>query len=417
MHELVGAVVKTAFQVLIVVGVITVVIAIHSCVARPPLAPTAPAAAAPEASLMGLSGPPYLAVGLAAAGGVQPATVAVDGAWKIFLDRSATPARSGASLAPVRVSWAPNGIFVGNEELAANELEIAPERDGTVRVGRRAYHGRLRLRRGSGNRLIVANLVDLESYLSGVISGEMKLEWPDAALRAQAIAARTYALWEMKRTRGGDSGSGVDLMDDTSAQVYPGMERETPKARRVVEETRGQILVFAGALVPALYHSNCGGHTEPGHLYFEVGDIPPLAGRSCGYCDGTSLSNWKVAFPKKEIADRLFPRVAKRTVTRVRVTQAAPGGHAALIGVVGADTTKELIYNAKDFRLALGPDRLRSTAFTLRDLGASLEFVGRGWGHGVGLCQYGAKGMADQGFQAPEIVQFYYPGAELVRIY
>ncbi|MBI3270861.1 MAG: SpoIID/LytB domain-containing protein [Planctomycetes bacterium] len=413
MQEFVGIVVKAVLQVLAVVAAITLVVTVHSCVSRP----TPPPVAAPETALTGLSGPPVLAIGLAAASGAQPPSVSVDGPYRIFFDRQADPSRAGASLPGLPVSCSPYGIFLGNEEVLAREVEVVPDRDGSLRVGKRTYHGRLRLVRSDAGRLFVVNLIDLETYLSGVISGEMKLDWPDAALRTQAVAARTYALWELKRSRAEPATPGVDFFDDVSAQVYLGMERENARARRLVEDTRGQILVFAGALVPALYHSNCGGHTEPGHLYFEVADLPPLAGRKCGYCDHTSLSSWKVTYTKREIAERLFPRGGKKVVTKVRVVETAPGGHAARIGVATSDSTKELVYNAKDFRLALGPDRLRSTAFALRDLGASYEFAGRGWGHGVGLCQYGAKGMADQGFQSPEILQYYYPGAELVRIY
>lgn len=418
MQEIVGVLVKALLQVLLVVGVITLVIAIHSCVSQPetPL-PASAAAAAAAGTVPTLNGPPVLAIGLSSAGGTQAPAIAVNGPYRLLVDRGATPARAGATLPPTRVSSSPNGIFVGAEELSAREIDLVPERDGTLRVNNRLYHGSVRLVRSDATHLAVVNLIDLESYLAGVLGGEMKLDWPDAALRAQAVAARTYALWELKRMRATAASTGVDLYDDTSAQSYLGMERENDKARRIVQETRGQILVFAGALVPALYHSNCGGGTEPGYLYFVVPNIAPLAGRTCGYCANTSFSAWRATYTKREIGDILFPRGGKKNVTRVRVAEAAPGGHAARIGIMTAGSSHELLYNANDFRRALGNDRLRSTHFALRDLGSSYEFTGQGWGHGVGLCQYGARGMSMQGFSGPEILQYYYPGAELVRIY
>ncbi|NUN49603.1 MAG: SpoIID/LytB domain-containing protein [Candidatus Brocadiae bacterium] len=377
-------------------------LSLYSCTTRPP--------ERGRATIQGIQGPPVVRVALGkyfpAAGNTAP--VAVEGEYRVVSARSGAQLHHGTALAAGAVAAdRAGGIAVGVHRFPERDLRIVPVFDGTLKVGDRFYRGTLRAVVSDEGRLLLVNEVPLESYIAGVLGAEMPLDYPRAALEAQAVAARTYALFEMRRADQDGRSELWHVLDDTRSQVYSGTLRETEKARTVVQATRGVALLSGGRLFCAYFHSTCGGHTEAADLFFDVPRMSPLAGRPCEYCGKGKWSNWEVEIPKKDIAAKL----GVKDVSGLRISQKTEGIHALKVEAGGQS------WNGLAFRLAVGPDRLPSTAFDVEDRGANFAFRGRGYGHGVGMCQVGTKGMAELGYDSTEILRFYYPSAELLRLY
>jgi stage II sporulation protein D len=347
--------------------------------------------------------------------------VEVRGPYAIYAsdDPHAAPQFEGEALPPTEV-WAPaaDALALGGVVFRPGRTRIEPKRPGTLRVDGAGYRGDLVCRARPGDpgapaSVMLVNRLGLEEYVAGVLGGEMPLSYPEPALEAQAIAARTYALYEMRvRGRGAD----FDVTDDTTSQVYRGLEVETEGARRVVGATCGVVLTYRGLLFPAYFHSTCGGTTVPAWFSLGGSDIPPLSGAPCGFCGDARYARWEAEVRKADLAEGLRREgIAVGSVDRVEVIEVGPAGHAAVVRVVHAGG--EVRIRGPRFRHIVGPSVVRSTHFTAEDRGDRVLFFGCGYGHGSGLCQNGARGMARAGYGAAEILRRYYPGAELVRIY
>jgi stage II sporulation protein D len=291
-----------------------------------------------------------------------------------------------------------------------------------------AFRGHVRLLRNEdGTAFSAINHVPLESYLCGVIPSEMQSYWEPEALKAQAIASRTYCLYIKNRFGGGRL---WDLKRTQAHQVYRGLSAETTTTNEAVFQTEGQVLVCRDGegkqtLFPAYYSSSCGGHTENSRFVFgdEVG---ALEGAACPYCRKTTRSDfyyWSGLFySRDEVTRRLmerYPSLATlESIERIETARQSEYGRITLIRLIGKNGNIGFL-RGEDFRLALDPSgrKIKSAIFTLRTSPKGYEFVnGRGFGHGVGLCQSGAQGMARLGKTCEEIVGHYYPGSRLVRI-
>ncbi len=339
------------------------------------------------------------------------------------------PALRGAALEATEVKIAGRELIFGRFALRAEALRIVPQADGTLAVDGTRYRGDLVLRRtAEGGALLLVNQVSIEEYIAGVLGSEMPLAFPEEALRAQAVAARSYAVYQM-RVRQAEP---FDVGDTVQWQVYKGLANETPKARRVVVDTLGVVLTFGRQLFCTYFHSTCGGETVPASFAFAGAggaepDIPPLAGAQCGSCGDSKHFRWEVDLAKADVAERLAKAAASgsasgsggltiRDLARVEVAERGPGGHVSWVRVRHRDGGETLV-RATRLRLAVGPAAIKSTRFDVEDRGDRLVFRGQGFGHGAGLCQMGARGMAAAGFDAVEILRRYYPGAERVRLY
>ncbi|MEK7448725.1 MAG: SpoIID/LytB domain-containing protein, partial [Planctomycetota bacterium] len=245
-------------------------------------------------------------------------------------------------------------------------------------------------------------------------SSEMNSAFPPAALSAQAVAARSFALSRIKRSS--SRLGGADVTDDIFTQVYRGEERTTQKIYETVDHTRGVILIYNGRLFDSIFHDTCGGQTEPVNLIWDGPFMEPLKGRICGYCYGSKFNHWSVTIDEQEIIKKLSLENAS-SIDDIRVIESAPGGHARTLGIKIPGKFEEMIISAQPFRIALGPNKLFSTYFKIKKIGNTFEFSGRGWGHGVGLCQEGTRGMTEKGFNTLQVLEYYYPGAKVVKIY
>lgn len=310
-------------------------------------------------------------------------------------------------------------------------LDLRPKADGAVGVqfpdGRRRYRGWLRLVRRTPDSGCVINVVDVEDYLPGVVMAEMPASFQPAALRAQAIAARTFA-WYKKRTYG--PGHDWDLSNNESSQVYHGLATETTPGLRAANDTTGIVCAWAAPegerIFPTYYSSTCGGVTQPVPRANGESDVPALAGDvSCDFCADSRAFRWPpVVIPKQQISDRLHERYARSLaaigpITAVTISRRTAKGRPTHLQVAD-EAGQRIELDVNDFRLGVDPTGrvLKSGYFTPVDQVDAIQFAdGRGLGHGWGMCQYGANGLAKAGKTATEILQFYYPGCRLVRAY
>jgi len=355
--------------------------------------------------------------------------VAVTGPWR--LTGSAGLIASGSELGWTEVKCGGEMIF--GDRTAAGPLELDAERPGTLWVRQnvggqpreRAYRGLLRLVPTENGTLRVINVVPLEAYLAGVLANELYRMWHEEAYKAQAVAARTYALVEYKRR----SRSDFDVYDSTRSQVYGGVGTETPTSWAAVMETWGIVAAYQGPdgkplLLKTYYHSTCGGETAPAGGVFGGPTPPPLVGGvKCTFCRKSSKYRWTdVVLLKSEIGDAMrrsgiaeLERLGP--VRRIEVAETTAGGRAARIRVVDAPGTSVLI-RADYWRSLVGAGKVPSAWFTVEDQPDRIILKdGRGYGHGVGLCQWGAQFLAVRGKTGEQILRYYYPKVLLVRAY
>lgn len=249
--------------------------------------------------------------------------------------------------------------------------------------------------------LQLVNVVPLEQYLAAVIGSEMPASFPDEALKAQAIAARTYALQRKLMTYG----QPFHLASSVLSQVYGGVSREDPRTLAAVRETEGLVLTYELQPIEAYFHASCGGRTETGQAALGR-NLPYLTSVKCE-CGKLPTSRWELILPLSELKPVFgsvvdFVKIASRTGTG-RATRVAAG-------VKSVD--------AVSFRQKLGYNRLKSLSFEVEPMrGDRVQIKGHGFGHGAGLCQWGAKVYADEGWDYRKILSHYYPGAELQKIY
>jgi stage II sporulation protein D len=263
----------------------------------------------------------------------------------------------------------------------------------------------------NGDGLAVVSEVPLEDYLVGVLRAEVGDKWPQEALRAQAIVARTYAAYH--RVLG--AGKLYHIMASTAHQQYAGRVLPTSPLWAAVRGTAGQILLWEGDLFPAFYHTESGGYTEDPRTVFAARNMPALKPVRCEFSAGSPHYYWSLDLKLADLDDILRRNdVNVGNVSAIDVSERTTSLRAAAVTVHGSRGTVRLRGN--DFRRMIGYDTLKSTMFAVVVDAPWARFSGRGYGHGVGMCQWGAKGMADLGHTARQILEFYYPGAVLTTL-
>lgn len=376
---------------------------LHACLGGPVRTGTGP--------LPGEPGPPVVTVGLSDLLEIDEAVVTCSGAMAM---RAGETEGAWAAGEAAEVRPAPGGLWVNHVALDSMEVRFRPESGSTLAVGGREYRGDIRVLARSDGKLTVVNDVELEDYLAGVIGREMPLSWPDESLRAQAVAARSYVIANLVAAPLRAAGRPFDVFDDERSQVYRGVEAESDKSRRIVAETRGLVLTTDGQVLPAYYHSTCGGRTDAAwDVLPNVMRAAPLGGAECGYCDSARYFRWTVEIPGAEAAQAF----GGRSIRSVAVMSRTRVGRARRVRVV-TDAGEQEVDAMETFRARLGGRRIRSTwLIDVRVEGGDLVVEGAGWGHGAGMCQMGACGLARAGYSATEILARYYPGAGLEKRY
>lgn len=291
------------------------------------------------------------------------------------------------------------------------------------------------------NGLTLVNELDVESYLVAVVPSEVYASMHPETLKAQAIAARTYALRSLGRYRS----RGFDVLGSVASTEYKGVEREHPATTQAVIDTQGQVLTYRGRLADTVYSSNAGGYTVSGQVVWG-GEVPylvprpewgpdeaaprfPLAPKTLenwlkyvpdvysSRSDRTiqSTFRWVYRVPVTEIEARVNAVASIGRIVDVIVGERSIGGYVSRVTIVGTEGQYEV--RGDRIRSMLGG--LKSNVFKIEklpamgDLPASFMFFGAGFGHGVGLSQFGAAGMAEEGINAYDILAHYYPGTEI----
>jgi stage II sporulation protein D len=278
-----------------------------------------------------------------------------------------------------------------------------------VKVNGKAYRGTIEIRKKGNGTLLVINDLDLESYLLGVVAAEIPADWEMEALKAQAIASRTYALYQ-KRNAGRRP---YHILATVDSQMYLGKRGERQRAAMAVEKTRGMILTYHGEVIPAFYHASCGGHTEDALELWGI-DEPYLKGVDCDCQNISTYGSWEKRVTMAGIIGALRRegyRLGEIGSVEIGKLTAAGRVKTVLFRHAGGTTSVP----AETLRATLGYSSLPSIFFEPEIIDREVVLSGRGLGHGVGLCQWGAKEMAQRGADFQAILAYYYPGAALVR--
>lgn len=300
------------------------------------------------------------------------------------------------------------------------DFTLSPERGGG---NARSYRGALELRVVEGA-LEAVNAVDLEHYLLGVVGAEMPAYFDGEALAAQAVASRTFALYSLRRAL--EAGRSPVFRANTGFQVYKGVAAETRSVRKAVAKTRGQTLHWQGGLFSSYFHSTCGGRTANVSDAIGDGALQPLSGVVCGGCDGSQFSSWRSALRAEELESlaraylaRTQPGLRMGRLEELEVSERAADGRVLYLRLVHSLGSFE--WWAYSFRMAVEarvPGTVLSTSFSLvRQETGEWLLEGSGWGHGVGLCQVGARGLVKQGLDYRQVLLHYYSGSELAEAY
>ncbi|MFW6149439.1 MAG: SpoIID/LytB domain-containing protein [Atribacterota bacterium] len=386
---------------------------------------------------------------------------------------------------PLKITANPNGIEINNQLYnPVKEIKIIPDNGGLIRVNNHKYRGEIEI--VLENRLLnVINIIEMEKYLYGVLKKEISPEWPQEVLRAQAVAARTFALSNMNKF----IDRGYNICATTNSQAYGGVYHEHPATNKAVNDTNGIVLTFQGEPINAVYHSDSGGCTENSEDVWG-GFVPYLRSVPSDYEEIVSPPNhqWSCSFTEQEILEKLAQHGYHfNVINNIVIGDKTEAGRVKSVDIIG-DNNKKITIKANDFRLLMNPTMIRSSLFTIEIMGNRTEeisresetldtpeqkkqleqekvddilreerdfsipeliellkrpkgekipkkenfsevkkdsdtdeflftFKGFGSGHGVGLSQWGAYGMASEGYSYEDILKYYYQGIQLTKLY
>ncbi|HWF60486.1 MAG TPA: SpoIID/LytB domain-containing protein [Nitrospira sp.] len=261
------------------------------------------------------------------------------------------------------------------------------------------------VRRGKG--LLLINHVDLEEYVKGVVPAEANPVWHLEMLKVQAVATRTYALYQHMLSSTRD----YDVVSDIQDQVYRGRQGIDARVVEAVESTRGLVVTYQGAPIYAAFSSTAAGITEDAMIVWSK-DLPYLKGVECPFDIESPYYRWKASVKidtlEKNLRQQGFAVGTISTVTPLAYSRA---GRVATLRIV--HSSGELTLRGEDLRKAVGYTVVPSTQFTIESVGEHIVISGYGAGHAVGLCQWGAKELAELGYSFSTILRYYYPGTEL----
>ena len=335
-------------------------------------------------------------------------------------------------------------LSVNGADTNETQIDFYKTSEFMVCLGKK-YRGTIRLS-VKWEKIMIVNILRMDEYLYGVVGREMSTGFPIEALKAQSIAARNYAVCSMGR----HSSEGFDLCNGVHCQAYGAVAAEEDDIRQAVDETSGKLLIYDGRVVECYYYSSSGGYTENSENVW-VSEIGYLKGKADPFEDGSRIPGyyWEESFSPEEIKECLASRgIDIGDIVNVEVTDYSANQHAVTVKITGTEGVR---YYYKDNIRAAFPVQLKSTLFTVtkgnvtvpakvlsvngletvniapsfimsgdgiykiegKGESGKFTFSGRGNGHGVGMSQYGAMFMAEQGYTYEEILNFYYTDAEI----
>jgi stage II sporulation protein D len=324
-------------------------------------------------------------------------SISMSGAHNVYIDGVQR------SFTNLPMNWpvqAINSQLYIDGQAVGKSLTLEPTDGNLMTWDNTYYRGALRLT-ASDNTFKIINVVDLESYLRGVVAAEMPGSWPLEALKAQAVAARTYVLYSMKPS------NDYDICATIDCQKYSGTAKEHPSSDQAVYETAGQVLTYGGAFAKTYFHSDSGGVlASPKEVWGGAADYL-VAHNDVEY--STPHRNWERSLDPSDVANVLagYGRNVG-TPSSMQIVSYTASGRVWEMTVTGSSGSVSL--SGTTLTKMLRNMGLKSTKFSMT---GSLTMVGSGFGHGVGMSQYGAKHLSGQGYAYSQILGFYYPGAAL----
>lgn len=294
------------------------------------------------------------------------------------------------------------------------ETRLVPADGARIRVGANPYRGTLILRLDPGQTLTIVEESPIEEYLEGVLPHEMDPNWPLEALKAQAVVARTFTYANMGKFRK----EGFDLTADTRSQVYRGMSAVNENVRAAVRQTRGEVLGWNGKLLRVYYHACCGGATtDAGAAWGDDGPASrPLRGVRDPWCAASPHMKWTAYFAWADLTAAISERrMLSAPLKGLRIGARDAAGYVRTFLARSGRETVEI--KASALRGALGAGEMKSVRIKrVNAMSRGVEFTGSGSGHGVGLCQWGARLQAEKGRDYAKILSFYFPGSVLSEV-
>lgn len=374
--------------------------------AAPAMARHAPASAKSAKATVTEAQPANLRVGLAS-GRASVTITPAGGKATAQTESSKTITLAANDAAAIR--WQNGAFLVGREKLRGEVLTIRPSGAGELALDGRRYRGALELRHKSGG-LTAVNIVPVDDYLRSVVPEEMPTDWPAEALKAQSVAARSFAL----KSRGRHAAEGYDLCTTTHCQLYKGIASEKTASTAAVRATRGEVLTYGGQPIEALFHTDSGGMTESSedvwgsHVpYLRAVRDTPLGTMPWTKTMSIADLEKKLAAKGHNIGRLRAIELSPLAVGRAAKDRTASGRVKAMT-VTGTKGTATLSGTA--WRSLLG---LKSTLFSAKLTKDSVTFTGFGAGHGLGISQWGAKRLAETGKSYADILHHYYTGVTL----
>ncbi len=311
-------------------------------------------------------------------------------------------------------------IRLGNSAQEVSQIVVISPRGSFLTVKSaggldKKFVGKLMIR-SNKNSLILLEELWLEEYVKGVLTSEISDQFPPEASKAQAVAIRSYALAHLDKHQK----EGFNFCDLTHCQVYSGARPAYHRFDEVLKQTEGIILADHFKPIEALYHSTCGGHTSPNQKVFGGKALSYLQGvNDEKYCSLSPHFKWESSIPLKILEEVLKkdPRFDPRgNLQNMRVADHEENGRAFTLAIEGKrNLTVSVLPLLSILGKYLGWGVLKSNWFEVEVTSGEAHFKGHGFGHGVGLCQWGAKGMAESGKKFDEILFHYYPGTNLIQ--
>ncbi|MBA5874857.1 MAG: SpoIID/LytB domain-containing protein [Nitrospira sp. CR1.2] len=339
--------------------------------------------------------------------------VRAEGAFALVSESGETKTMRGS----VRFTARGDGLYLDGRRLAGGQIQLRPLRHSlTLLIGKDGgtgaatplpISGAVRVLR-KGHALSVVNQVDLEEYVKGVVPSEVSSAWHPEMLKVQAVAARTYALYNKMLSAARE----YDVVATIQDQVYRGRVGVDRRVEDAVESTRGIVVTHQQAPIYAAFSSTAAGPTEDAVNVWANKDLPYLKGVECPFDLESPYYQWKASVKIDQLEHNLrhqgFSVGTIATITPITYSRA---GRVARLRILHSGG--ETILRGEDLRKAAGYTVIPSTQFEVESIGAEVVFAGYGAGHAVGLCQWGAKELAELGYSYNSILQYYYPGTEL----
>ena len=279
-----------------------------------------------------------------------------------------------------------------------------------LQLNGRDYTGTIELA-ASGDRVVAINELPLEDYLAGAVKAEAGDRMPLEMLKAQAIVARTYAAYQRRL----NAQKLYHLTASTAHQQYIGRVAADSPVWTAVRQTQGQVVLWNGQLFPAFYHTDSGGCTEDPRSVFAASGMPALKPVRVEFPSSSPYQRWRLDVPLADFGSRLLKAgISVGRIVALEVLDRSASLRVTQIAIRGL--SGEVVLRGNELRRLLGYDTLKSTLFAVAVVGGVARFAGRGYGHGVGLDQWAARTMAERGWSAERIVEFYYPGVVFSRL-